>query len=357
MNKKTLKKSLAGFMVVAVLSGLSGVTTLNLTANASETEVGGIINADTIWTLDNSPYIIIDTIQIPADVTLTIEPGVIINRPTDGDMFLLNGTIYAHGTVDDKIIFDGGDSSNFFRVNNSNANTFLDLDYGIIRNGISFWSGTGYGHFSLRHSLVDNLSRDSYIWYPQEDVYIEYNEFRNSGGFSVGHGSASTDVKVYIRYNLFNKKNLNLSDYANYCVENWASYGLSETIVEYNSFISIDDLALKLPSGYNSAALTAINNYWGTQNIDIINSMIYDKNDDITCADYIDYLPILTEPHPDTPIADDGACSLADGSLVRGEGTSKVYLIENGQKRWIVDPVTFICLGYNWEYIITVSNN
>jgi hypothetical protein len=30
--------------------------------------------------------------------------------------------------------------------------------------------------------------------------------------------------------------------------------------------------------------------------------MIYDKNDDITCAGFIDYLPILTEPHPDTPM-------------------------------------------------------
>ncbi len=360
MNKKTLKKSLTGFIVIAIFSGLLGTASLNLVANASETEVGGIINADTTWTLVDSPYVIVDTIQIPAGVTLTIEPGVIINKPTNGDMFLLNGTIYAHGTTDNRIIFDGGSNSNFFSAKNSDANTFLDLDYSIIKNGISFWpstSGTQYGHFNLRHSLMENLSNYSYIWYPQKDVYIEYNEFRNSGGFSVGHGGSSIDVKVYIRYNLFNEKNLNLPDYANYCIENWASYDLSETIVEYNSFIGIDDLALKLPSGYNSAALTATNNYWDTQDIDIINSMIYDKNDDITCAGYIDYLPILIEPHPDTPIASNGVCSLADGSLVRKIETPEVYLIENCQKRWIVDPVVFVCGGYNWEDVISVSND
>lgn len=54
---------------------------------------------------------------------------------------------------------------------------------------------------------------------------------------------------------------------------------------------------------------------------------------------------------------DSGVCSLADGSLVRGEGTPEVYLIENGQKRWIVDPHAFTCLGYSWGYISSVSED
>ena len=78
MNKKVLKKSLAGFMVVAVLSGLLGATSLNLVANASETEVSGIINVDTSWTLDNSPYIVTGNILVSEGIVLSIEPGVII---------------------------------------------------------------------------------------------------------------------------------------------------------------------------------------------------------------------------------------------------------------------------------------
>jgi hypothetical protein len=47
--------------------------------------------------------------------------------------------------------------------------------------------------------------------------------------------------------------------------------------------------------------MIATENYWGTQDTQIIDQFIYDRNDDITCAGYIDYLPALTEPHPNTP--------------------------------------------------------
>ena len=265
------------------------------------TEVGGIISSDTMWTKENSPYLITSTIQIPEGVTLTIEPAVTITMPSSGDMFLLNGTILAHGSVNSKIIFDGGNNSNFFSPKNSNADTFLDLDYCVIRNGLSLWPPTGheqYGHFRLRHCELINLAGYSYIWYPKRDIYIEYNKFVNAGGFSIGHNG---DVKVYMQYNLFDGKNSSLPSHANYWIENWASYDSSKTIVKYNSFISTEGIVLELPSGCDKAAMSASENYWGTQDTSVIDAMIYDKKDDITSAGYIDYLPILTEPHPSTP--------------------------------------------------------
>jgi len=44
-----------------------------------------------------------------------------------------------------------------------------------------------------------------------------------------------------------------------------------------------------------------------------------------------------------------------DGSLVRGDGY-KVYLIENGNKKWITSEKVFISLGYDWNNVILVSN-
>ena len=73
----------------------------------AKTEVGGIINSDTTWTLSDSPYEVISTVQIPAGVTLTIEPGVTVTMSGNGDMFALNGNVYAHGTFNNKIILDG----------------------------------------------------------------------------------------------------------------------------------------------------------------------------------------------------------------------------------------------------------
>ena len=44
-----------------------------------------------------------------------------------------------------------------------------------------------------------------------------------------------------------------------------------------------------------------------------------------------------------------------DGSLIRGSGYM-VYLIENGNKRWITSEKVFVALGYDWNNIISVSD-
>ena len=43
-----------------------------------------------------------------------------------------------------------------------------------------------------------------------------------------------------------------------------------------------------------------------------------------------------------------------NGSLVKYSDSDKVYLIENGQKRWIVDEVTFNAKNYGWYNIIII---
>jgi hypothetical protein len=49
--------------------------------------------------------------------------------------------------------------------------------------------------------------------------------------------------------------------------------------------------------------MNASQNFWGTANTTIIESMIYDKNDDGSCYSYINYLPILDAPDPEAPVA------------------------------------------------------
>lgn len=288
------------FTILSILvSVLFSYSVLTEQAYAN-TNVGGIIDTDTTWTLANSPYIITDTVQIPVDVTLTIEPGVTINRPTDGDMFLIAGTIYAHGTIDNKITFDGGDNSDFFSITGSGS-AFLDLKYCIVENGLKFLSSNGNrGHFYLQYSELVNLAGLSDIYHPLNSIDISYNKFINTHGFSI---EISNDVKIYIKNNFFyDGHSLNdsgYSDYWNYYIR-VKSQDLSEIIIKYNSFIDMNNIVLKL--GFDSVnTFSAPENYWGTQDKNVIESMIYDKNDDISVENYIDYLPILTEPHPNTP--------------------------------------------------------
>jgi hypothetical protein len=77
-------------------------------------------------------------------------------------------------------------------------------------------------------------------------------------------------------------------------------------VVEYNSFLGMtDEVVLKLPEGYEDAAMTASNNYWGTTDEGTIGEMVFDSNDNIQSAGEIDYGPVLESPHPDTPSIDE----------------------------------------------------
>jgi hypothetical protein len=44
--------------------------------NFAQVEVSGQIQFDATWTKDLSPYLIVGDVQVPAGLTLTIEPGV-----------------------------------------------------------------------------------------------------------------------------------------------------------------------------------------------------------------------------------------------------------------------------------------
>jgi hypothetical protein len=60
---------------------------------------------------------------------------------------------------------------------------------------------------------------------------------------------------------------------------------------------------LEVEKTATTADMDASQNYWGTTNTTIIDSMIYDNNDDGSCSSFINYLPLLDAPEPETPIA------------------------------------------------------
>ncbi|MEO8771261.1 MAG: T9SS type A sorting domain-containing protein [Ferruginibacter sp.] len=69
-----------------------------------QTNVGGGIYANTVWTLSNSPYIVTNQLVLFPGYTLTIEPGVTI-KFADGIGFECRGILIARGTASDSITF------------------------------------------------------------------------------------------------------------------------------------------------------------------------------------------------------------------------------------------------------------
>ena len=70
----------------------------------SQTNISGIINANQTWTIAGSPYIVTNNILVNDNVTLTINPGVIVKFDFD-KLLQIDGELIAQGTSSNKIIF------------------------------------------------------------------------------------------------------------------------------------------------------------------------------------------------------------------------------------------------------------
>ncbi len=66
---------------------------------------GEVISINSTWT-NNLPYVILGSLLVATDVTLTLEPGVKIYSHADAP-FVVDGTLLANGTVNNKVTFTG----------------------------------------------------------------------------------------------------------------------------------------------------------------------------------------------------------------------------------------------------------
>lgn len=255
------------------------------------TEVGGIIDTNTVWTVENSPYVLKSNIQVAYGTTLTIEPGVTVDG---NDMSIrVYGSLEAVGSDELKIIFNnvpvkgGTTPTEPFSI----VAKFSEITGATICDGKDN-SGGRYGSLILQDSVIRNTgSHYSEIYVPVSPCYIERNVFDNAGGIVV---TDDYGVGVYIRNNVFHNQVF-------YAVKSQCSLA-SAPIVRYNSFLSNDRIALRL-GGYNyNSSMVATENYWNTTDANVIDSMIWDRNDDLFFLNYIFYEPILTEPHANTPV-------------------------------------------------------
>jgi plastocyanin len=85
-------------------AGMVGTITI-----ASNSNLSGTINNDTTWALSGSPYTITGNVLVSSGVTLTIQPGVVINF-SDDFKILVKGNIISSGTSESLITFNGNSS-------------------------------------------------------------------------------------------------------------------------------------------------------------------------------------------------------------------------------------------------------
>lgn len=355
------------FLLIVVLSSTLIFPTV-FAQTGTGVEVGGILDTNTTWTQENSPYEITETIQIPAGVVLTIEAGVTVSFSGEGNMFLVDGEIHAQGTANNKIVFEGNGADIFFSILTSDCS--LSLDYCVFDNGNRLLSvDESVGQVILRHSKITNIPEvsDLYHWY--QPCFIEYNLFIDAAGFAFynwfGEDSGAT---MHVRYNAV-KSNSEV-----FVIVSPNVHGQGY-VVQFNSFVDVDGTILAVNSGLGDTVdITATENYWGTTDTSIIDSLILDKNDAIDRPEAIVYSPILDAPHldgailpimvsfdysPITVYADveidfDASASFAEYSAI----TSYAWNFGDGTVDTLVDATathTFTEAG-DFEVVLTVTD-
>ena len=250
------------------------------------TYVSGIIRENTVWSKENSPYILEGNVQIANGATLEIEPGTDIRGY--GRELILYGELISIGSKGEKI--------KFYDLKLSGQNTSykpftINLDYVIMNKGylLPATGNSQSGYINIKNSEFYNLEEYTYIWYPEGEVHITGNIFSSCKGISIG-----SDYNSYITNNVFYDIK---SEYNDYVIESWANYNGSKTYVENNTFYN-EGIVLRNDLGGN---IVGTNNYWNTNDESQIRKRIYDNTVDLSVENTIDFNPFLSSPHKDTP--------------------------------------------------------
>ncbi len=181
--------------------------------SSAGTIVGGYISENTTWTLEGSPYIVISDVIVEPNVSLTIEPGVVV-RFQSGKNLIVDGFLFALGNSTHKIILTSNlenpqpgswgtimlrrEAQHFMKwaiVEYADKGIHIKFGLVTIRNSIFRWNNIGLyasdaGNIEVRETLIINntLSGVHTDWF-DNSVYLDKVKVLSNGvGLDLGRG-------------------------------------------------------------------------------------------------------------------------------------------------------------------------
>jgi len=268
----------------------NGITTITATTNdggltaACEVRVAqynlhGIITSN-LDLGENNIVSVSGTVQISEGITLSVGQGTVVYG--NGNEIQSWGNFVATGNASNKIILDNLNLT-------AKTGGFCDLLYCVYNSGTIFGNWGSYnGHISLKYSEINDLTSQIIIYWPNADCLIEGNIFKNCYGLSIYCDSKAITI------------NNNTFEQMKSCPIEIGYVAWADIDIHGNRFMDTGEVQIKVATGSNvviETVLDAISNWWNTTDENVINSMIFDKKDDLNSPAYILYDPILlTDP-------------------------------------------------------------
>jgi len=201
-----MKKQLKLFSLLAIIIvGMFAVASRLFFSSASATYVEGNIVQDTLWTLTDSPFFVVNDVTIKPGFTLTIEPGVEI-RFGGNFSLIVQGRLTAVGTQEDMITFTSNklqpQAGDWITIKFANRTQPSTMAYTIIEyatDGITIEKGNA----EIKNSKISNNLQNGIYITENNNGYVAENivEFNQNGLFIAGDSSGTTIEKNIISAN------------------------------------------------------------------------------------------------------------------------------------------------------------
>lgn len=272
------------YTIDSINLAVEGELNITVVFTAVDDVLEGIYLEDLTLTAENSPYVLTGTLQIGPEATLTIEPGVEIigsySAMGGGTAIEVFGELLATGTEEQRITISRTRISTMYASNGANfaytnliRSSLSGRDITVTDSFIYSTGGLDYRYLSIEKSVIYLASRNNSIRQP---AFIKNSYIGAADEYEITVESDNIAVGI-------------------------------ESIFEGNHLANPDLLTVKLHRGSNDVDISG--NYWGTTDTEIIDSIIYDRNDDLNEKAYIIYEPILSTPSPLVPSPPDSLIS------------------------------------------------
>src|ERR1700688_3336773 len=171
---------------------VSAILGLLAAIEAQATNVSSNVTTNTEWTVAGSPYVIVNSISVSSGVTLTVDPGVVVEFGT-GNYLIVNGTLMAGGTSASPISFTSASATpaagNWMYVSFTAGASASRLSYVTFQYGGYYWGSMvfvqgcspTFDHVTIANSSTIGLNMNT----PGGAPTISNSTFSNNGSYGL----------------------------------------------------------------------------------------------------------------------------------------------------------------------------